>query len=110
MLCFPQQIHRVRNFTFHFRRRRTNPAVTDNHRSDPLADLWQIFRDANNVDIVMGMNVDKPGCQHPPFPVNDLLRRNVKRRGNIDNPITCYCHVTAKFRAAATVDNGHIFD
>jgi hypothetical protein len=59
--------------------RRADPAVADDHRRHPLAELGQILRHADDVDIVMGMHIDKARRQHAPA-INHLLRRVVQRR------------------------------
>ena len=54
-----QQVHRIGNLTFHPCRRRANAAVTDDHGCYPLADFRQVLRHTDNVDVIVGMNINK---------------------------------------------------
>ena len=103
-----EQVHRIGHGVADGGAGGADAAVADNHRGHALADFRQVFRDADNVDIVVGVDINKPRRQHPPFAVDDLPGLDLQRRRNRHNPFAAYRHVRAVLRAAAAVDNGHI--
>ena len=110
MLLLAEEIHRVRHFAAHSGGRRANPAVADDHRRHPLAELRQVLRHADHVDIIMGMHINKARRQYPPLAINHLLRRNVQRRGDSHNSIALHRHISTVLRPAAPVDHRDVFE
>lgn len=69
------------------------------------AELRQVLRHADHVDIIMGMHINKARRQYPPLAINHLLRRNVQRRGDSHNSIALHRHISTVLRPAAPVDH-----
>ena len=107
---FTQQVHRIRNVAAHCRHRRADPAIPDNNRRHALAQFWQILRNTNDVDIVMGMHINKPRRQHAPLAVNLAVSRHIQRRRDVDNTIALHRHVAAILRSAASINHRDVLE
>ncbi|MNX50963.1 hypothetical protein D3C86_816080 [compost metagenome] len=59
-----EQVHRVRRIAAQTHRRRTDPAVADDHRSHTLTELGQHLRLADHHRVVVGVHIDEAWRQH----------------------------------------------
>jgi hypothetical protein len=75
-----------------------------------LAELRQILRHADDVDIVMGVNIDKARRQYPPLTIYFLLRRDVQRRSDSHYSVALHRHIGTVLRPAAPVDHRDVFE
>ncbi len=75
----PQQIHRIGRWACQLHRRRADPAVAHDHCGDSLRQLCHHLRIADNTGIVMRMDVDEAGREHPPAALRDLVGDVVRK-------------------------------
>ncbi len=71
-VCVPQQIHRIGRVSRQLHRRRADAAVADDHRGDALRQLRQHLRSSYYAGIVMRMDIDEAGREHPSVSFGDL--------------------------------------